>query len=363
MNTIEERILAYPHASAEDRRYVEAYVDEHPEWKPLFRDVQSFESLADAASVFETAPTGDDVLATYVVARRLGSVPSSLEAVFDRLESRIDADADLQRRVDAIERRIASTESALDPESHFERVTGYSLGTSDETTETPADASADRPPMHEGSTNERSRDGATASDRRASDRAASDRAASGSSRSLLARLGTPVGAGLAAVMLLAFAYGGLYTYSEASQSTMQRLAAVQLNEDVARSYDVRTRSFESESERQTTDDLYLGALNVLDQARTSTLGLFPRYDEEKLSDAEDRLQRVLEQTNSRSFLHLEARFYLGKVNLAQGDLETARTHLKTVVREEGRRAQDALDILKTLQKEYPAAPPSGGPSL
>ena len=158
----------------------------------------------------------------------------------------------------------------------------------------------------------------------------------------------------AAVVLLLGVYVALFAASEASQSTLDRLAAVDLSNQVVDNYtSTSTRSALPSPDTLTTDQLYVDALTTLRKARNSTLGLFPNYDAEKLDQTEQLLNRVLDRTGAGSFLALESQFYLGKVHLAQGQVELARSNFQTVVEREGRMAEEARDILETLQEEYP----------
>ncbi|PSQ86781.1 MAG: hypothetical protein BRD30_09295, partial [Bacteroidetes bacterium QH_2_63_10] len=144
----------------------------------------------------------------------------------------------------------------------------------------------------------------------------------------------------------------LYGVSQATQSTLDRLAAVEVSDQVVENYaSAEMRSPMPESDTASVDDQYLEALSALRGARSSTLGLFPRYDTEMLNRAERRLNEVLQQVEPESFLALEAHFYLGKIALAQEEVFAARRHFKAVVKGEGRRAQEAYEILKTLQQE------------
>jgi len=120
---------------------------------------------------------------------------------------------------------------------------------------------------------------------------------------------------------------------------------------VVRSYaDTRTRGPAPSSDTVQVQTVYLEALSVLQEARTSTLGLFPRFDPERTTEAEQLLTQVAERTPPTSFLALEAQFYLGKVNLAQGQVDAARTHFRRVVKQDGRKAEEARRILARLQE-------------
>jgi tetratricopeptide (TPR) repeat protein len=169
---------------------------------------------------------------------------------------------------------------------------------------------------------------------------------------------------MAAVALCVAVYGLLYAASWSTQSPVDRLAAMDVSTDVIEGYQTRVRSPMPQASADTTpDDLYLRALPLLRDARTSTLGLFPHFDLRKLSEAESLLQRVVDRTEPGSFLQLEAYFYLGKINLAQGEVETARTQFKKVVRREGRRAESAYQILKELEEVRPVGGGTASASL
>lgn len=332
MDNVEEQILSYPHLSVERQREVEVYVEEHPKWAPLLRDVRGLESFVRGGTD-EAGETSLDVLLTaYVVVRHVQdrrSVSSALEQLFEALEERLKNEPELRERVDAIRHRLERAEARLDPVAHVEEVTGHSLAPEGEETSTSADA--------------RSTDGADAS----------ERAPTGSLFDWIGRLPLAVRGVGAAVVLLLGTYAALFVASEASQSTLSRLAAVDVSTQMVESYySSNTRSALPSADTLTADGLYLEALSTLRDARTSTLGLFPRYDSTALEEAETKLKRVLDQTESGSFLSLEAQFYLGKVALAQRRVEAARDRFEMVVKREGRLAEDARRILQTLQAEY-----------
>jgi len=349
MNTIEEQILAYPHLSSKEQREVEAYVQDHPEWTSLLRSVRTLEALARSAEVSEEAElTEANLLATYVVLKRLSpaSIPPALREPFARLEKQVEHDDELQDRIETMRRRVESAEASVDATTHFEELTGHRLPSEDAPVQLKENGStAPASPAGPRSVQDRDR----SADRSPTKSDSHDRAA--------ARiLSVPARWAMAALVLIAVLYGGLYAASWASQSTLDRLARVDVNEDVIESYQARVRSPIAAARNDTTpDDLYLQALPLLRSARTSTLGLFPHVDHKKLREAEGLLQRVIGQTEPGSFLQLEAHFYLGKINLAQGEVEVARDHFKTVVQQEGRRTTEAYQVLKRLEETYPAA--------
>jgi tetratricopeptide (TPR) repeat protein len=362
MNDPEQRILAYPHLSREEQRAVDAYVDDHPEWASLLQDVKSIEDLAAEARLVDEDPPGDPMLATYVAAQRLSpsEVPPVLKEAFGRIAQRLETDDALRARHDEMRRRMRSFEAAVDPVEHLHALGGPDLR---------ADAAtADQAPARRASDHR----AADPQGRRAGDPGGSGRPVAadrgpergrkerGQQEDVAHRVGraSTVRWAVAAVVALVAAYGVLFAASRASESPLDRLAAMEIDPDVVDSYRVRTRSAApppSPADSMTADALYLKALPLLRTARTSTLGLFPRYDAERLAEAETLLQSVLERTQPGSFLSREARFYLGKVNLAQDDVPQARSYLKAVAEGQGRRAEEAYRILRRLQE---VAPPS-----
>ena len=323
---VEEQILAYPHLSREKRQEVETYVEQNPEWAALLKDVRSVEGLSAAVSA--SLPS-DTLLATYVMVRHLGQdeeMSVQMREAFARLEARIEEDDALRREAEAAERRLKAAESSLDPVSHFEALTEHDLEVEEEADAQAPDAAASEP--------------------------ASSSAASASWWDVFEGLPRLLPRGVAVAMVLVGLYGGLYGISLMTQSTLDRLAAMEVSDQVVDNYaNARMRSAEPEAS-SAADEQYLEALSILETARISTLGLFPRYNADRLDQAQQRLGQVLEETEPNSFLALEAHFYLGKIALAQGNVDAARTHFKTVVQREGRQTQEAYEILKTLQQEY-----------
>ena len=332
MQNAEEQILSYPHLSVEKQREVEAYVESHPEWASLLQDVRSLESLVRGAGA-EGAP--DALVTTYVVAQHLHpeEVSPELQDAFRRLEQKMDDDPELRERAEAARRRLVDAEAAVDPVSHFEELTGHALEPDAAGVASPAESTAatGEPAQGQGEV--------------APIRAVVDE---------LLRLPLALRGAGAAVALLLGTYVFLFAASEASQSPLTDLARVDVSNQVVGNYtSTATRSATPSADTATADQLYVDALTAVQNARTSTLGLFPSYDTETLDRAERLLTQVLDRTESGSFLALEAQFYLGKVHLAQGDVGAARSRFRTVVEREGRLAAEARDVLDALQDEYP----------
>jgi TolA-binding protein len=339
MDDVEEQILSYPQLPEAEKQAIEAYVEDHPEWAPLLRDVRALESAARAAGVDSTA-VDDPLLGAYVAARylELDLEGSALADVFEGLKRRMDDDDALREQVDAARRRLRRAEAQIDPVSQFEDLTGHSL--SAEAESAPADAPTEEAP-------------------------AADRDPAPPSTSLVDRvMALPLavrGVGAVAVLLLG-TYAVLLTASTASQSTLDRLAAVDVSDQMVESYySTNTRS----ATAPTTDTmqpgtLYLDALATLRDARTSTLGLFPGYDGVALERATTQLKQVLDRTEQDSFLALQAQFYLGKAYLAQGQVDAARARFERVVEHGGHRAEEARRILGALKEEEIPVEEGGG---
>lgn len=324
MDDVEAKILSYPHLSAEEQHEVETYVESNPEWASLLRDVRALERLGAES---RAALPSDALLATYVAVQHFhpggieGESPA-LQKSFARLEALIEEDEGLRREVELARRRLQKAEAALDPVSQFEALTGHAL--------------EEEPETHEATASESQR----------------TRASTPSVLEVFFQLPLLLRRSAVAIVLLVGVYAGLYGVSVATQSSLDRLATADVNERVIESYvETETRDAVPEPDTLAADALYLEALSTLQSARTSTLGLFPRYDIEKLDQSQQLFDQVLDRVEPGSFLALEAHFYLGKVFLAQEQVEAARQHFETVVKRQGRMQDEAAEILNTLQQE------------
>lgn len=341
MKSPQEHILAYPHLSSDEKEKVEVYVDEHPEWESLLRDVKELERLAQDAQRVGTFPPGDEVLATHVMAQQLypEALPSSLRDAFSRLEARMETDADLRAQHARIRSHLEALDAAFDPQSHFEELTGHAALRDADAQTTPVDSDDAKAPASSPADRKPAAPSRPTGSRTTGERVSSWMTSAASRWAL------------ATVALLTVAYGALYVGSRLAQDPLDRLASVNVDQDVLDSYQMRTRSVAPDPGSISVDQTYLMALRTLDGARQSTFGLFPHYDTDKLGRSEELLRTVIERTDDGSFVQLEALYYLGNVQLAQGDVEQARRNLKAVVQLEGRRAEEAYTILKELQQD------------
>lgn len=321
MDDVEERILAYPHLSPEEQREIELYVESNPEWAPLLRDVRTLENRSELS-------TGNHefggLVATYVVMRRLHpeQVPSELQRAFRRLEARIEDDEALRDEVESARRRLAEAEESFSPIARFEELTGHSLE------ENPRSEKADT-----------------------AERASADELALPQIFERVLEVPLVLRRLALAIVIVGVLYGGLFAVSTATQSSLERLAVVDGSDDVIENYtSTQTRSAGTDLTTSSVDSLYVEALSSLQAARSTTLGLFPRYDHASLTRSKQLLGRVLKGAEAGSFLALESHFYLGKIALAQGNAERARRHFATVVDGGGRKTKEAQRILRALEE-------------
>lgn len=96
------------------------------------------------------------------------------------------------------------------------------------------------------------------------------------------------------------------------------------------------------------DARYLDALAHIRAARTTTLGLYPRYDAARLASAQALLEGVATDEAAGDFLRLEAFYALGKLHLLRGDPAAATDALRQVVLGQGAHAAEAEALLRTM---------------
>lgn len=325
MDNIREQILSYPQLSPEDQQAVDTYVERHPEWASLLRDVRHIESLLHE-------PTASySLLAAYVVAQRVGMTNPSptLREEFARLEQLLETDDELQAEAEEIHTRLEATEVELDPVSHFESLTGHSLSRTEPLSPSNGPSSGQ----------------VLDSNASSSPPAWKQLIDEFSALPLVVR-----GIGTFLIVLLT-GYMGLFAVDRATQSPLDRVASVEVSNQMIESYySSQTRGASTTTDTASVENLYLRSLSTLRNAESSTLGLFHSYNPDSLRQAENGLNRVLSRTEPRSFLSLEAHFYLGKSCLARKQIDKARAHFQTVVTHDGRRAPDARQILQKLEE-------------
>lgn len=167
------------------------------------------------------------------------------------------------------------------------------------------------------------------------------------------------------VLALAVFYGALFAGSRLTQPEMERLASIDGDRLSIEGYGLQGMRMRGSSpapaDSASLDARYLRSLRLLRGARTTTLGLFPRYDEAALHRAERQLDAVAREAEGGSFVQLEALFFLGKARLALGDKAGATKAFRQVVLGGGRLAPEAQQILEALYEDAAYdGPPAGG---
>ncbi|MDX1418853.1 MAG: hypothetical protein R3181_02695 [Rubricoccaceae bacterium] len=310
MNTIEQQLLLYSDLSPAEREAVDAYVQEHPEWAPLLEEAQALHALLRAAHPAE--PPDAAALADYVADRALGA-PDTPErrTRHATVEAALAADPALSRRADAMTETLAGlADASATPLAHFEQLTGRRLA------ETPGLA--------------RTRAGAPAPDRPPA-------------RVLRWH---PLRLALAASLALGVLYGALALASHVAQP--ERALLADLGELPGDYSGLRLRG---DAPADRTSDRYALALDALDDARTSVLGLFPSYDPEALDAVADQLREVVDASGETSWEGLEALYALGRIRLYQGRDAEALWALQSVVALEGPHASESRRLLDYLQQQ------------
>ena len=282
----------YPALSPEERAEVDARVADRPEWAEAHAEARRLAVLVDAA-------TTDD-RAERAVARRFG-FPLLDSAAGERTED----DEALDAHLDAIEAE------AEDPIQRYQRLTGHNLGHAP----APGGDSAAAPlsllepaPVRP--------------------------------RLRLVRASTWAAA--AAVLLVA--YGGLFAVSSALVPERAQVAALGEVEATAPPV-LRSADAVPEADRLTA------ALGSIEDARRSTLGLFPTYDAVALDAVATELDAVADEADADSWASQEARLALGRVLLYRGrDAEAARV-LGTLVEQGSYRGAEARRLLDFIRSE------------
>ena len=341
MTSIKERIFRYPDLTSVEQADLEEAIEAHPDrvaLRSLLSEVKGLDDRLHRTPLppeepDSSPPLPDALLALYAVRTEHDldrTWSPAMQQAFAEVENHLDHDSDLRARMDMMQERVREVQSAVDPTHHFESIAGYNLNTSS----------------------------ASASEANA----ASPASSSANEPNLLQRLNlfskhlTYSLAGAGAALLL---YGALFLLSMTMQSPAERMAALDRDQTNIEGYEITTRSIETTP--QSNDEQFLMGLEALDRSYTTTLGLFPRFDDAKLARAQEHFEALVEDEPSDSFLQLEARFFLGKTYLAQENIEGARDAFRYVVIGEGARASEASALLENIQDHYPMEVPEALP--
>ncbi len=321
--TLGNKILHYPWLSREAQREVEQEALRDPAWRELLEAIQSLTPLLQSLHLTPEDPMSEEMLAFYLVTRRLSDrpLPPSLATLFARLEAQLEADPTLRRRCEEMARQLDALVRKFDAPAHFERLTGRSLERETE----PVPAVAEESAFYE------------VPARRPEIAGAPDRPARRPARRSAWRW---VERGAFMVVVLSVIYGGLFWWSRAAQSELERLGFIAPAQLEVEQYRGEAAPGTSEAERT-----YQEALQEIRAAYRSYLGLFPHYDAERLARAESLLVAVVTTAPKSSPLRQEAQWLLGKVRLLRHDVDGARQVLQDLAAQEGPYTEAARQLL------------------
>lgn len=309
MLSIQEKILLYFDLPEEEQAELLLQVSGNTELEALYAESQALHSLL-AASAQDVIPDAS-ALTDFVLysAMKAGNPPADLAAHYANIESAVRENPALLAQVETIRTSLRRlTETAEDPIARFDRLT----------------AGPQAPAM----------------------KAASDREAIARRKSM--RILRPMRWALAACVALVAVYGVLAIFSWQFQSERTQLSALHNAADV-----FQEMTFRGESSEPASDALD-ESLELLQQARTSTLGLFPSYDEERLEAAAVLAEQVALVREEPTLRSLRANYILGKIRTYQGRDAEATEALQKVVDGQGEGAEDArrlLDFIRTRVNE------------
>ncbi|MEL6615074.1 MAG: hypothetical protein AAFQ43_05020, partial [Bacteroidota bacterium] len=211
-----------------------------------------------------------------------------------------------------LDRLTAGAESPL---AQFERLTGHTLG-----------------PAPEDRALEAQGDGAPADGRARALTVALDRASAPPPRTRLWRRVAALG------MVLIVGYSIAFATSAALVPERAQMAEIT---DVEATF----RPVRSEA-----SDAYAEALDVLTDARRTTLGLFPRYDNATLDRAAEQFADIAHD-DPRGAFGEEASLAIGRIRLLQGRGDDARVALESVEARRSYRAPEASRLLDYLNAQ------------
>ncbi|MDX1440346.1 MAG: hypothetical protein R3284_10640 [Rubricoccaceae bacterium] len=302
MNFIEQKILLFDELPEGDRAEVEAYLHSNRGAQALLDEGRALRRIL-SMGVDEAGEVGSEDVADYVVSRAMGE---DLNTRFHRVEQAIRQNPELASIVTSLEENLSRmTANAEDPIAQFERLSGHAVSSQTSTRVSRANDRAAAPPARE--------------------------------MRLVHR--RPMRLALAACIALVGLYGALWFAGSATTAEHHRIADL---DEVSAAYEGPRFRGESSS---TDIERYEEAVALLRDARTSTLGLFPSYDFQKLGEAEQVLKRIVESSDEPTFVSMEAEFVLGRIYVHQQRYGEATEVLEPIVERAGPRAGSAQRLL------------------
>lgn len=330
MDAIEHLLLNYDALTPAERAEAEAYLADHPGARALVEEGRALYAVLEQAARSGGEVPDPESVARYVLSRHASRhpLPPDLAALGRRVEASLRSHPEVERQFSIMRDRLRTlADGAESPRSQFERLAGYSLDSAPEADPVPSEP--DAPPIPQ-------------------DRSRSWRAPSRAPdpRPLLRRVPFTRLA-LAASFLLALAYVGLLLASNATRTEFERLADL---ESVPSEYEgLRLRGVDGLMDPAA--ERYAAALDRLNEARSTTLGLFPSYDEAGLDTTLHLLQQVTTLDGPSAALGLEAWYLIGRILLYQGNADAARAAFQIVVERQGPSTPDARRMLHALPTE------------
>ena len=288
---------------------MDAYVAANPEWADALDEARQLAALLDR----HRSGTSPVDVAEAVAGEALGQSPRP------EVDDALAADPALQAHADTVRQRIDELAAEMeDPVSQFERLTGRAASP---LTLVTTGALPDRQ--------------ANSGRPRAGDRAPEPTVRPGRPRMAWMR---PL---MVAAAVVVVAYSGLFVVSTQTLTDRDRLADLASLSDYE---PLRLRGGEAD-DLDTRLDV---ALDGVDDARRSTLGLFPRYDEAALDEVATDLEDIVSAAAPNSSVHEEALFALARVRFAQEREAPARAALDALVEGGRARAPEARRLLDAL---------------
>ncbi|MEM1054776.1 MAG: hypothetical protein AAGI52_04565 [Bacteroidota bacterium] len=288
--SLSDRLRDYAALSDAERAQTDVEAADRPDLAEAWAEARALAALTDTACQ-------PDNLATRVVDERLNLGEPVADPKADEMRAALD--------------RFAR--EAEDPAAQFTRLTGHSL------------YKAGTPIHRNGHTN------GTAA-RPTAARPATNRPPERKHTRYLRRVA------FALVTVLGL-YGVAFTGSSLTLSERARVANIADIEDSLRP--VRGASL---------SDRYVDAVEILESAQSSTLGLFPRIDEVRLDEAAEAFAGIAHEAPEDGF-GKEAALALGRIRVLQGRDEEARVALDAVMAQGGYRAPEAARLLDYLDEQ------------
>ncbi len=297
---MKDRIDDYWDLSPAERREVEQFVKDHPEFRPQLADAMAFAAMIESTAGKEV---DEEDVARYVSRDLFGAAAGMSAEEVEAVEAELERNPELRELAETYRQRSQDL-VAHDPVAHFESL----RQTSAPKTEARA-RREDRTPVR---------------------------------RPRARRIAT------AAVFVLLAFVAGAAVLDVATTSRLDRLAAFEADEVERGNYEYTTRSAGGSS--AVVDTLFLDALDVLKNSQRSYLGFFRSHDLEAMQHAEKGLREFVDRYDEESYLTLEARYLIAKIMIHEGRLHGATSELRTVVDEGGARTSRARELLAELEE-------------